>query len=247
MIKVQKSREMPIGFLRTMVYGNTRSGKTSFAATATKPVFLSIGIEGGDKTLRLFDVDIIEIKSSKDMHEAVDLISKNPGKWETVVVDSLTFYQDLFLSELTTRAPGRMLQQRDWGLLDLEIMKWLMPSLHNLPINVIWICLAQLTKDDNSGSLVRGEPMAFGKCAQKLPATTDLILYTDTQTFLDPQTRQMTTQFFLRAQPYGVFVAGGRFGPLFEATIPPDFKFVLQKVYSSTQQTQAVFTKVATA
>lgn len=244
-IKVQKSREMPIGFLRSMLYGNSRVGKTSFAATSPKPVFLSIGIEGGDKTLRLFDVDIIEITSSKDMHEAVELISRSPNKWGTVVVDSLTFYQDLFLSELTLKAPGRMLQQRDWGLMDLEIMKWLMPSLHNLPMHVIWICLAQLTKDDSNGSLVRGEPMAFGKVPAKLSAATDLILYADTQTFLDPQTRQMKTQYFLRTQPYGVFIAGGRFGPVFEATIVPDFNFILQKVKTLTGNAQTAAFKSA--
>lgn len=114
---------MPAKPLHTFVYGPIGTGKTTFASTFPNPVFLSAGNEGGDTTLRFCAPNsIIPISSTADMKEAITYI-KNVGKskhnWRTIVLDSITYYSDLFIQE-TTQMGTKAMRTQDWGLLDLH-------------------------------------------------------------------------------------------------------------------------------
>jgi len=172
-IQVINSQQMPPKPLHTFIYGALRSGKTTVASTFPKPVFLSAGNEGGDTTLRFCNADVIPIGRSQDMKEAIDYIAKNRDRygWRTIVVDSITYYSDIFLQELTTDGT-RPMRQRDWGMLDLHLQKWLLPTLRNVPMHVVWIALEESDRGPE-GQVVGYKAMLYGKCldAQSLVAS----------------------------------------------------------------------------
>lgn len=236
-VRIVDAATMPRQPLRVMLYGQTRVGKTTWAASAPRPIFLSVGIEGGDKTLRAFPgVKVAQIYTSAEMTETVDHIARNPDICETVVVDSITFYQDLLQSEIILKNRGPMRLQ-DWGLLDNAIMKTLLPKLHKLPQHVIWIALEMSTDDKSTGSVAQVGPMMSGKQSQKLPATTDMIMRMARQPtkcpdglMRDVAVLQVTPQM----TPQGPIMAGGRFGHAFpEGWIWPTWDHLMERIGGS--------------
>ena len=216
--------------LRMFVYGAPRRWKSSFAGTFPKPIFLSPSQEGGDRTLAAYpDAQVISIDTMKDMQDAVSMIERDHRRygWRTVVVDSITFYNDLVLAELTKgKTSGQIMNVKDWGVLELHVMKWLLPTLHRLPLHVIWIALENVVKGDDD-QVLRIEPMIPGKMAQKLPASTDLIVYADQMLLKPPVVEVSGTSVVMRTQPYGKVMAGGRFWDAFpEGYVLPYFESI---------------------
>jgi len=229
-IQIFNSNQMPAKPLHTFVYGPLRSGKTTFASTFPKAVFLTAGNEGGDTTLRFCNVDIIQINSSTDMKEAIQVVRTQHAKygWRTVVVDSLTYYSDLFIQELTKNGDKPMMQ-RDWGMLDLHLQKWLLPTLRSLPMHVVWIALEEGDKGPD-GQVVGYKPMLYGKTASKLPGACDLIVRSQVQTSRDTSGK-LVSQFMLRTITMDGAPAGGRFGPAFaDGLIPAHFGVIAQRI-----------------
>lgn len=234
------STNMPTRKLHTFVYGPLRTGKTSFAATFPKPIFLSAGNEGGDMTLRFFNVDIIPINTPGDMKMAVKYIAANyhTKGWRTVVVDSVTYYSDLVIQELT-KGGERPMIQRDWGLLDLHLQKQLLPDLHRLPLHVVWISTEEPEKGGD-GQVVGYKPMLYGKTASKLPGACDLIVRTTVQNTRDAN-GNFVPQFLLRTIPYEGAAAGGRFGNAFsDGLIPSNFNVISQRIGQYIDEPQKV-------
>jgi hypothetical protein len=230
-IKILNSRDMPPKPLHAFVYGPLRTGKTQFASTFPKPVFLSIGTEGGDTTLQFVaqDTQIISIRSQKDMQEAIEYIRLYGSKfgWQTIVVDSITYYSDLVVQELTQNGTKPM-RQPDWGMLDLHLQKWLLPTLRLMPQHVVWIAIEQAQKGKDGE--IRGiEPMLYGKSASKLPGACDLILHSEVA-----QVRvegKLVPSYIMRTIPYDGATAGGRFGTAFASgQIPAHFAFIAQAI-----------------
>jgi len=229
-IQVINSSQMPAKPLHAFLYGPLRSGKTTLASTFPRPVFLSAGNEGGDTTLRFCNVDIIQINSSKDMKEAVPYIQQNQAKygWRTVVIDSVTYYGDILIQEFTKNGE-RPMQQRDWGLLDLHLQKWLLATLRQMPFHVVWIALEKPIKGAD-GQIIGYEPMLYGQSAQKLPGACDLVGRTQVQEARDAR-GVLVPQFVVRTVTMGGAVAGGRFGNAFaDGTIPAHFGALVQRI-----------------
>lgn len=222
--------------IRVFVYGAPRRAKTYFAGTFPNPVVLSAGQEGGDRTLQgLPNVTVARVNNRTDMAEAVRYIQQNHQArgWRTVVVDSATFYQDLVIGELTGATAGKAnakMDQQLWGQLELHILKWLMPTLHALPLHVVWIALEKVEMNRATGAVIRIEPMLSGATAQKLPATTDLILYADQEAIQDA-TGTLQQTLVLRTQSTNRAIAGGRFtGAFASGYIYPHFTEVQRHV-----------------
>lgn len=227
---VEKSNQMAPRPLHTFVYGPLRSGKTSFAATFPKPIFLSSGTEGGDTTLRFHDVDLIRIGSLKDMKDAVAFVKANAAArgWRTVVIDSATYYADQVIQELTNNGEKPM-NQRDWGMLDSHLQKWLLPTLRALPMHVVWIANEE-TEKGPEGQILGYKPMLYGKTSSKLPGACDLIVRSQVGTTRDSSGR-LVTQFFMRTIPMDGAAAGGRFGNAFaDGSIPSHFGAIAERI-----------------
>jgi hypothetical protein len=134
------------------------------------------------------------------VHDAEPLIKR--GEVRTVVVDSLTFYADLFFNTLDAaggnRADGRQLYQK-LG----QHLKNLREQIHLLGSNVVWLALEKPPGEDTP----IGGPMLSGQNAAKFAAGCDYVLYH--RSFQTPGANS-ALQFEIRTRKYQNYQAGGR-------------------------------------
>ena len=216
-------------WIRTLVCGLPSSGKTTFAATAPKPLFISDESEGGYKSLYSIDPAMFwdpkvppkvwSIESMRDMPAAIAKLEtmKSQGQFpfSTVVIDPLSIYVDRVLAELQAASPG-MDNRKHYGDL-ANILRTLVQRVHALPCHVIWLSHIRAGMDNNAS------PAIGGQMGEKFPAYCDFKWLTHVQTAGPNQ----PPVFELRTAPFRSFTfLGGRFkvpDPLI-----PSFKCVAQ-------------------
>jgi len=151
-------------YVRMLAAGKTSSGKTSFAATAPAPLFLSYAPEGGYETLEpppygkfntqlLWNPDVLPViwamDGMADYFKAVNTLTEmarnNTLKFGTLVFDSVSIYTQLVVSELAEKNPKQDPRQ-NYGMLG-DAITLLVKRIHALPMHVIWIC--HTDPDDN--------------------------------------------------------------------------------------------------
>jgi hypothetical protein len=198
--------------ITALSYGMSRSGKTRFASSWPRPVFFSDATESGWETIRNMDKNILfekdrlpivwAIEGTGDMMKAVRDATPliHSGQIRTIVIDSLTFYSDLFFNAIDGanggRADGRQLYQK-LG----QHLKKLREDIHLLNCNVVWLALEKPPGEDN----LVGGPMLSGQNAAKFAAGCDYLLYHRSY-----QTGNGPLQWEVRTKKYGAYQAGGR-------------------------------------
>lgn len=201
-----------------LTYGSTRSGKTTWSAGFPRPLFLSDVTEAGWESIKnMPDEAFFEpgvrpkvwgIEQMNDMATAVakaePLIAS--GEIQTVVVDSLSFYVDLYLNYVIM-AQARKDARAAYGDLGNHLRD-LRVKIHRLPVNVIWLCLEKTPDTDNP----IGGPMIPGQQADKFMAGVNFIFHSTVTAEKDPETKQTLMQFAMRTRKHGPYIAGGRLG-----------------------------------
>jgi hypothetical protein len=204
-----------------MTYGASRVGKTRFAASWPRPLFLADATEKGWETIRnmdpenffdpTFTPEVWGIEDPQDMFKAIQdvqtRIKQNPGDIQTLVVDSLTLYSDLYFTGLEVAAVKRSNQvdrRRLFGDLG-QHLAWLITEVHKLPLNIVWVCLEKPPQDGAMGG-----PLLTGQTRDKAPARCEYLLYQRAyRTKADEPPK-----FEIRTKPYGAYIAGGRSGDM---------------------------------
>lgn len=196
--------------LTGFVYGWPGTWKTTVLGQFPRALFLSIGAEGGDDALAFLPelygrpapiaYDITSTQMLLDRVRYIESDHKritHPDTGEvgiaTVVVDSMTFYADLWVAELMglkdnmakatggKHAESITLTRRDWGNLGMHIRDIAM-RLHNTGLNVWWTSLArEKYSDESKGDAVLEsyDPYVKGEAASKLPGMCKMILFAD--------------------------------------------------------------------
>lgn len=190
--------------LTIFLFGDVGTWKTSFAGTFPKPVFFSIGPEGGDDALAmlpdLYGVPVprsYHIRSTSMMRQKVEAVCRDYKEMDinTAVIDSTTYYVDMWVAELMEfrykdpKVRKRMENQgvnssamtmRDWGLLAMHVRDLAM-RLHKTELNVIWTSLEKPIKenDENMGTsrIIAVEPYIRGETFIKLPGMCKMIIH----------------------------------------------------------------------
>lgn len=212
--------------LTCLIYGATRSGKTEFAGTWPRPLFLSDAVEGGYETLRYMSPEklwepthkpqVWSIESVADLLQSVgkirEQLQKSPGTIKTVVVDSLTFLSDLLEDTMLVNMASQLDKNR-WALFSelKNKLRHLMIEIHKLPVNVVWICLAKEPEDGKPGGL-----LLTGQTGNKAPAACNLLFY---QHVSQPNPK-VPAIYETRTRRYGAFPAGGRMGDMLPDPLP---------------------------
>jgi hypothetical protein len=207
-----------------LLYGNSRTGKTTYAASFPRPVFFSDVSEGGwDSIANMDDSQLFEpgvkplvwgIEEMADMavarNKAIPLIAS--GRIKTIVVDSLSFYSDLYLNFLVGMQTKKDMRSAygDLGnhLRDLRV------KTHQLGVNVVWLCLAQHPSDD----VPIGRPMIPGQQGDKFMAGVHYIFHAR----IDQQKQGqvlLPPSFEMRTQKFQGYIAGNRLGAI-SASLP---------------------------
>lgn len=197
-------------------YGAMRSGKTRWAATWPRPLFLSEATEGGWTTMRNMSPDAFFEPGRKPkvwaIEKAADLIASlakiepmiASGEIMTVVIDSITFYSDLYYSNLVTlaRNAGKQPDLRQvYGNLG-DHLRYVREQYHGLLCNVIWLALEKAPNEENQF----GGPMIPGQSAQKFAAGCDYILYHR----VFQRDKGLANSYEIRSRGWERYVAGGR-------------------------------------
>lgn len=230
--------------LTAMLVGDSRAGKTHFAATWPRPLFLMDASEHGWTTIQYMNPDdwyepnrepyIIGIEEPKDLTSCLVGLREQadgkpvsikdwplpPGRDEvgTVVIDSLTFYADAFFSHLEVQAAGSgkpVDTRKLYGDLHSHL-RYLMIQVHKLPYHVIWTALP---KEGDVGAM--SGALIAGQTATKAPARCDLWLYCNkSESRQDGQTQ---IDYEVHTQNYRGMKAGHRFGDRLPPTMEPFF------------------------
>jgi hypothetical protein len=216
--------------------------KTWFAATWPKPVFLCVNNEEGWEVLtkipsaefwnpqmadtpeRGLSIRVVEHPADlpNEIAKLAAELKAQPGKYETVILDHLTFYAEFYLGVLMSmarEAPGRNGKRPEGRLVygDLgQHMTYIVDQMQQLPLNKIWLALKKhpTTESPQGGPLVPGSsnPMKFlARCGYIFHHDFDgdgkAILHTTTQ---------------------GVHTAGAR-QPL-PAILPPSYRALAEAI-----------------
>lgn len=226
---IDMSKPVPT-HLTCVLYGDSRSGKTEFAATWPRPLFLADAAEGGWATIHGMPRDkfyepnrIPEVRAIETMQDMVgqirelgDRLKKKPGDIQTLVVDSLTFYADLVQDTLRTQMADEIAKNK-WLLFDKlkNHISHMVIETHKLPVHVIWICLSTVDMDGRGGILLPGQ------MAKKLPALCNFFFYQNVHQ-PDPNKDPL---YEVHTRRCGNFPAGTRFGDLLPDPLPePTFR-----------------------
>ena len=143
-----------------LIYGEPGTGKTTFAATAPRPI-LWLEAEGGTNSIgETKDIDIVRMAGLESYREVLRYLHKKPDAYQTVVIDSISETQAAVLSEIM-REVSRADQSRDefapqfgeWGKLT-GVMRAILRSYRDLEANVIFTALTREDKDDLTGKSV---------------------------------------------------------------------------------------------
>lgn len=125
--------------IKCELWGEFKTGKSAFALSFPKPCVIDTekgSLFFGDR----FEFSVKEVIRWRDLKPVMEWLKANPGKFETLVVDSVTpLYKDLIDSVLEAaknKAGRETLTQRDWGIVK---RRWngFLQMLVELPIHVV--------------------------------------------------------------------------------------------------------------
>jgi len=219
--------------MTVMLYGPLGTLKTTWAAQWPSPLFYSIGAEGGDDALALVPhytglprPPAYQITSVDMMQKKLTALVRNYERWgiKTVVLDSITFYSDMWIREAFERKSraGKTPEMtfRDWGLLESHITKEVAQTLHRTNLNVIWIALAKedsTTSADGSRSISDIRPHIQGATKDKLPAMCKMVIYADKKLVADTQVpgRMIAQPVYYTSPSMQSKTVRHKYGPLF--------------------------------
>lgn len=153
--KKQTLKTRPVSSIKhnvsMVVYGRSGTGKTTFAATAPKPMlYIDIKDEGTASIADVKGIDVFEVETFADFEDAYWWLKKNnDGKYKSIVIDTCTQLQMLVIEEILEKKGknksragewGTMTKQ-DWGSVASLMKEWLINfrDLTNDGLQVIFI------------------------------------------------------------------------------------------------------------
>jgi len=205
-----------------LVYGAPGSGKTRFASTFPKPIF--INMQGNMTTLRRLDIPVFTPRDREDVVHI--LASDEVAKAETVVFDQITemgfrIYIDNAMKKFDRKDLPTL---KEWQM----IIEWMNQDIRAalaLPKHIVVIAEEADKKDEVTGAMKNG-PDIPGKLFGRLGALFDCIFHIGFRFHEGKQGRYLLTEPDSRYEQ-----AKDCFG-VFDKLEKPDFASLWKKVTS---------------
>ena len=138
-------------------YGRAGTGKTTLSGTFPKPMlFMDIKDQGTESISDVEGIDVLEVGTWDDFETAYWWLVKNPGKYKSLVLDTITQLQQVAIEKVlidNEKDPSRagdwgVMTKREWGQV-ASIMKMWITNLRDLPgIEVIFLAQDRLTETE---------------------------------------------------------------------------------------------------
>lgn len=184
------ARMAPVGsanpYRKVMCYGPPGVGKSVFAGTAPKNLF--VDVEKGSMSLNnhkeLADVTVLEFKSVRQLELLIEKLAAGAfgDRFETIVIDSFSELQKRDLDDIVRKAASEDASRNkflpigpDYNI-NTEHLRVIASALRDLPMHVIVTAHAKEEKDDATGRvLVR--PNLTPKLAGTMAGIFDVVGY----------------------------------------------------------------------
>lgn len=204
-----------------LVYGNGGVGKSTFAATAPKP--LLVDCENGSKYfgLRGIKIDVTHISSWSDMNGIFDIAKS--GEYETIIIDPIGELMEKLKNFMVAKADRKLVQSdgspsmAGWGWLK-DTMRSTLKIIRDTGVNLLIV--AHVDEKDVEGTLVK-RPKIMTKISEELIAFVDVVGYMQTVT-VEGEVKRI-----IRVQPSETYEAKDRTEQL-GAMVPPNFKEIIE-------------------
>jgi hypothetical protein len=202
-----------------LTYGETKTGKTTFAGTSPRPLFFSDGSEHGYESLRgenwnndetpLFEKNVAPIvwvlETEKDFHDAIEkarpLVSA--GVVKTIWIDSITFFADLIFNSILMGQTSKRDNRQAYGELGVR-MRNIRIKLSSLQTSIGWLAHVKHPDEEHPA----GGPLIPGQQATKVMGSVDFLFYTR----LDQSQPSQPPTYMMHTAKYGAYPAGHRLG-----------------------------------
>jgi AAA domain len=162
MVQITKASQ-DLASLNLLVYADSGAGKTVFAASAPRVLFVAPEDTGIVSAVNLgYDPDKITVRTWSDFVRAYEYCYDNADelakKYDWIAIDSVTKMQEICMTELIeSQADQRKAKDQDPDLPQIQdyqklyiLVERLILAFNDLPINVIYTALAW-TKEDPDG------------------------------------------------------------------------------------------------
>jgi len=158
--------------LKALIYGAPKTGKTTFAGTAPRPLFICA--ENGLLSIAKQKPDFVEVKTLQELKDLSKWLRDTKPDYDTIVIDSLSEISKIIKDNLTNNGNKQMVL-RDRGVFSEEMMQ-AVRQIVNLPYHVICIVHSKEVLND-SGSVEFYDLAIEGKAKNEIPRYFDVIGY----------------------------------------------------------------------
>lgn len=142
-------------------YGRAGSGKTTLSGTFPGPILLlDCKDEGTDSVADVKGIDVMEVHEWEDLEHAYWWLVQNPGKYKTVVIDTVTQLQQIVVEEIGAKKAEKSgkavgdwgtMTKGDWGDVASRLKTWI-TNFRDLPMEVVFIAQDRVFNVDEEGS-----------------------------------------------------------------------------------------------
>ncbi len=206
-----------------LVYGQGGVGKTTFTATAPKPVLADC--EGGAKYfgLRGISMDVARIEKWADVEDFYRAVAKS--EYETIVVDPIGELMEKLKSHVISMRDKKLVQadgtptMAGWGYMK-DKMRMFIKSIRDLNKHVIIV--AHVEEKNDEERIVK-RPKVMTKLSEELIALSDIVGFMEVLK-MDGEEKRI-----IRVSPSDKYESKDRTGQL-GGIIPPDFQEIVHAV-----------------
>lgn len=212
-----------------VIYGRSGTGKTTIGGSFPKPIlFLNIGDQGTDSIADLGeDVKVRDINTWDDFEFTYWWLVKNPGKYNSLVLDTVTQLQQCAIIKVLEDANKQTQRAGDWGVMTkrewgqvASLMKMWITNIRDLPMETLFLAQERVSESETEDPEVMLDPEVGPRLSPSIAAHLNAEVSVIGSTFIRRRVRVKkvngkkkefaSIQYCLRLGPDPVYITKAR-------------------------------------